>query len=265
MVQRLKELFVNHSRSGRSSTVLRALDCGLQDQADCDFEQLAINHAPLTGLVLDRPLQSAPSDPWVCPKRNRREMDQAPQRKKAERTTHLEAPQNHCDGECNELACIREAEVLRTALSCKKERVVSSEKFLASTQAVFAGFEDSGEVLTNTQKTRLLFQKIQSPSLAQVKSVLKAQLGLDVGAMTITRDFVPNSLAAEAASSPDCIANCQASGLESQGGKGSAAKSGVKGTRRCDLHRMLQQRGHEGFERQQVRHLQGRKLLGNCF
>jgi hypothetical protein len=190
-------------------------------------------------------------------------MDQA-QRKKAERTTHLEALQNHCDGECNELACIREAEVLRTALR-KKERVASSEKFLASTQAAFAGFEDTGEVLTNVQKTRLLFQRIQSPSLAQVKSVLKAQLGLDVGAMTITRDFVPNSLAAEAASSPDCIANCQASGLESQGGKGSAAKSGVKGTRRCDLHQMLQQQGQEDFERQQVRHLQGRKLLGNCF
>jgi hypothetical protein len=76
----------------------------------------------------------------------------------------------------------------------------------------------------------LLFQKVQSPNLAQFKSALKVQSDLDVGGMTVTYDFIANSLAAEATSSIVFdIPNRNASGLDSQGGKGSAPESGVKG------------------------------------
>jgi hypothetical protein len=93
---------------------------------------------------------------------------------------------------------------------------------------MFTGFDDNDEVLNNAQKIRLLFQKVQSPNLAQVKSALKVQSDLDVGGMTVTYDFIANSLAAEATSSID-IPNRNASGLDSQGGKGSVPESGVKG------------------------------------
>jgi hypothetical protein len=93
---------------------------------------------------------------------------------------------------------------------------------------MFTGFDDNDEVLNNAQKIRLLFQKVQSPNLAQVKSALKVQSDLDVGGLTVTYDFIANSLAAEATSSID-IPNRNASGLDSQGGKGSAPESGVKG------------------------------------
>jgi hypothetical protein len=74
----------------------------------------------------------------------------------------------------------------------------------------------------------LLFQKVQSPNLAQVKSALKVQSDLDVGGMSVAYDFIANSLAAEATSSID-VPNRNASGLDSQGGKGSAPESEVKG------------------------------------
>ena len=56
--------------------------------------------------------------------------------------------------------CIKEAEVLRNTLSYKNERTMSFGKFLTNMQAMFTGFEDNNEVLTNSQKVRLLFQKV---------------------------------------------------------------------------------------------------------
>ena len=119
-------------------------------------------------------------------------------------------------------------EVLRNTLSYKNKRTMSFEKFLTNMQAMFTGFEDNNEVLTNAQKVRLLFQKVQCSNLTQVKSALQVQSNLDVGGDTVTYDFIANSLAAEAAALPDYVPNRQASGVES---KGSAPVSGIK-TRR---------------------------------
>jgi hypothetical protein len=79
---------------------------------------------------------------------------------------------------------------------------MSFEKFLTNMQAMFTGFEDNDELLTDAQKIRLLFQKVQSPSLTQVKNALQVSYDLDK-AGEVTYDFLANSMAAEAASLPD--------------------------------------------------------------
>jgi hypothetical protein len=203
-------------------------DYELEDEDDFDFEQLSINCAPLDGLVFQTDarkvhqlihgfVQGETAETWI----------KATKKKQNGRLDYL-ALQAHYGGEGNKSIRIKEAEVLRNNLTYKSERTMSFEKFLTSMQSMFTGFDDNDEVLNNAQKIRLLFQKVQSPNLAQVKSALKVQSDLDVGGMTVTYDFIANSLAAEATSSID-IPNRNASGLDSQGGKGSAPESGVKG------------------------------------
>ena len=72
----------------------------------------------------------------------------------------------HYGGEGNKQVRIKEAENLRKTLIYKNERVMSFEKFLTNMQSMFTGFDDSGETLTNGQKIRLLFGKVQ-PSRGQ--------------------------------------------------------------------------------------------------
>jgi hypothetical protein len=204
-------------------------DYEIENQPDFDFEQLTINCAPLTGIVFKTDarkvhqlihgfVQGETSETWIKPKE-----------KKQNGRLDFQALQAHYGGEGNKSVRIKEAEVLRTTLAYKNERAMSFEKFLTSMQAMFTGFEDNDEVLTNAQKIRLLFQKVQSPSLTQVKSALKVQSDLDVGGSTVTYDFIANSLAVEAASLSDYVPNRQASGVDSKGAKDSAPASGVKG------------------------------------
>jgi hypothetical protein len=107
------------------------------------------------------------------------------------------------------------------------------QKFLTNMQAMFTGFKDNDEILTDTQKIRLLFQKIQSPSLTQVKNALQVLYGLDK-AGEVTYDFLANSMAAEAANLPDHASNRQASGVDRHPAPGSAPASGI-------LHQILQE------------------------
>jgi hypothetical protein len=206
-----------------------APDYTLESQPDFDYEQLSIDCAALNGLVFKTDarkvhqlihgfVQGETAETWIKPKEKRQNG-----------RLDFQALQAHYGGEGNKSVRIKEAEVLRTSLNYKNERAMSFEKFLTSMQAMFTGFEDNDEILTNAQKIRLLFQKVQSPNLTQVKSALKVQSDLDVGGLTVTYDFIANSLAAEAASLPDYVPNRQASGLDSHGGKGSSPESGVKG------------------------------------
>jgi hypothetical protein len=202
-------------------------DYTLEDEQDFDFEQLAILCAPLTGLVFKTDsrkvhqlihgfCQAETSETWIKPveKRQNGRLD-------------YQALQAHYGGEGNKSVRILEAEKLRNNLTYKSERVMSFEKFLTSMQAMFTGFEDNEEILTNAQKRRLLFQKVQSPSLTQTKAALLVQEGLDTAGTQVTYDFIANSLSAEAAKLPDYVPNRQASGVETHG-KGSAPESGVK-------------------------------------
>ena len=40
------------------------------------------------------------------------------------------------------------------------EKAMSSEKLLKNTQTIFTGFSENGEILNDSQKIRLLFQKV---------------------------------------------------------------------------------------------------------
>jgi hypothetical protein len=107
---------------------------------------------------------------------------------------------------------------------------MSFQEFLTNMQAMFTGFEDNNELLTDPQKIWLLFQKVQSPSLTQVKNALQVSYDLDK-AGEVTDDFLANSMAAEAASLLDHAPNHQASGMDRHPASGSAPTSGIKGAK----------------------------------
>jgi hypothetical protein len=207
-----------------------APDYTLEAEVDYDFEQLSVDSAPLNGLVFKTDarkvhqlihgfVQGETAETWIKPKEKRQSG-----------RLDYQALQAHYGGEGNKSVRIKQAEVLRTTLYYKSERAMSFEKFLTNMQAMFTGFEDNDEILTDAQKIRLLFQKVQSPALTQVKNALKVSYDLDTGGQDVTFDFIANSMSAEASSLPEHVPNRQASGVgSSQGSQGSAPESGVKG------------------------------------
>jgi hypothetical protein len=162
-------------------------------------------------------VQGETAETWIKPKEKRQNG-----------RLDFKALQAHYGGEGNISVRIKEAEVLRNSLHYKNERAMSFKTFLTNMQAMFTGFEDNNERLTDAQKIRLLFQKVQSPSLTQEKNALQVSYNLDK-AGEVTYDFLANSIAAEAASLPDHAPNRQASGVDRHLTPGSAPTSGIKG------------------------------------
>jgi hypothetical protein len=122
-----------------------------------------------------------------------------PKEKRQNGRLNFKAVQTHYGGKGNKAVRIKEAEVLRNSLHYKNERAMSFETFLTNMQAMFTGFVDNGELLTVAQKIRLLFQKVHSPSLTQVKNALQVSYNLDKAGEVIY-DFLANSMVAETAS-----------------------------------------------------------------
>jgi hypothetical protein len=201
----------------------------LEDEPDYDFEQLSIDCAPMDGLIYKTDsrkvhqlihgfVQGEVAETWIKPKE-----------KKQDGRLDYKALEAHYGGEGNKAVRIQEAEVLRTTLHYKSERTMSFDKFLTNMQSMFTGFADNEEILTEAQKIRLLFAKVQSPNLALVKSNLQIAYDLDQTG-EVTFDFIANSLAVEASKSPDSAASRNASGVDTRGsGADSAPVSGVKG------------------------------------
>jgi hypothetical protein len=152
-----------------------------------------------------------------------------PKEKKQDVRLDYKALEAHYGGEGNKAVRIQESQVLRTTLHCKSERTMPFDKFLTNMQSMFTGFADNEEILTEAQKIRLLFAKVQSPNLALVKSNLQIAYDLDQTG-EVTFDFIANSLVVEASKSPDSSASRNTSGVDTQGsGTNSAPESGVKG------------------------------------
>jgi hypothetical protein len=135
-----------------------------EDKEDFDFEQLSIKCAPLVGVfyktdarkvhqLIHGFMQGETAETWIKPKEKRQNG-----------RLEFRALQAHYGGEGNKSVRIKEAEVLRNLLHYKNERAMSFEKFPTNMQAMFTVFEDNDELLTDAQKIRLLFQKVQSPS-----------------------------------------------------------------------------------------------------
>jgi hypothetical protein len=202
-------------------------DYSNEDDDDYDFEQLSISCAPTAGLIFKTDarkvhqlihgfVQGEIAETWV-----------KPNKKKQNGRLDFKALQAHYGGEGNKSVRIKEAEVLRRTLHYKNERAMSFEKFLTNMQTMFTGFADNEEILTDAQKIRLLFEKVQSTSLQQVKSSLQVSYDLDQTG-DVTFDFIANSMAAEAASLTDYSQARQASEMDTSGRSGSAPASGIK-------------------------------------
>ena len=105
--------------------------------------------------------------------------------------------QDHYGGKGNKDSQIKEVEILSNTLHYNSERVMSFEKFLNNMQSMFTVFEDNNKLLTKAQNIWLLFQKVQIPSLTQVKNKLQVLYNLYQDE-AFKFDFVTKSMAAEA-------------------------------------------------------------------
>ena len=120
---------------------------------------------------------------------------------------------------------IKEVETFRTSLIYKNERAISFEKLFTNMQTMSTGFSDNVKILNGLKKILLLFQKVQTPILNQIKASLQVYYDLDQ-ANIVTYKFIANSLVAEAASLGDHTPQ-GVRDLNTYGDK--ASESGVKG------------------------------------
>ena len=93
---------------------------------------------------------------------------------------------------------IKESEALQKSLIYKIDRAISFEQFLTNTQKTFTGLYENVEILNESQKIRLILQKVQNPILNQIKASLQVSYGMDQS-NTVNYDFISNSLSVEAA------------------------------------------------------------------
>jgi hypothetical protein len=108
----------------------------------------------------------------------------------------------HFGGEGNKSILIKEAENLRKNLFYKNERGMKLETFLTSMELMFESFAKHEEVLTEAQKIRLLFDKIQHPLLEGMKNSLQIAYNLSTDD-SVSYTFIVNSFSAEVAGLPD--------------------------------------------------------------
>ena len=84
----------------------------------------------------------------------------------------------------------------------KNKRAISFEKLFTNMLTIFTGLSENGEILNNSQKICLLFQKVQNPILTEIKASLQVSYDMDQE-NTVTYDFIFNSLTVEATSLGD--------------------------------------------------------------
>ena len=108
----------------------------------------------------------------------------------------------HYGGGVNKSVRVKEAEALRKKFIYKNERSVPLEKFITNMQTMFTRFSENVEILNDSQKIRLLFQKVQNPILNQIKALLQVSYDM-YQSKIVTYDFSSNSLSTEAASTWD--------------------------------------------------------------
>jgi hypothetical protein len=196
-------------------------------EEDGDFDGLTVLCAPLSGPAFDADsnkvyqlllgyVQGGTADNWV--------------RKGAKtrngRVAYL-ALKAHYSGEAHKTLSIKSAESLRNTLQYKNERTMSFEVFQTNMELMRVGFSDHGETLTEPQVIRLLFAKVQHPSLETVKSSLQISYDLQTD-NGVDYDFIVNSFAAAVAGLPEHVpAQRNASGVDSS--KGEAPSNGIRG------------------------------------
>jgi hypothetical protein len=113
-----------------------APDHELEDEVDCDFEQLTVDCAPLTGAIFSADAKTAhqlihgfvqgeTAEVWTRTTANRKNG-----------RLDFQALQVHHEGEGDKQIRLEEAEQLRKSLMCKNERALSFDKFLKHAENV---------------------------------------------------------------------------------------------------------------------------------
>ena len=77
---------------------------------------------------------------------------------------------------------------------------MSFKKFLTNMHTIFKIFSDNGEIIKDSQKICLVFQKVQNPILTQIKASPQVSYDLDQS-NTVTYDCIYNILEEESATS----------------------------------------------------------------
>ena len=91
----------------------------------------------------------------------------------------MEALCNHYGGEGNASRRIATAEKLRESLQYKNERSLPFSTFLDRIQKIFNIFKEEGEQLTENEKVRELFKRVQHTQLQDTVKVLRVGHNLD--------------------------------------------------------------------------------------
>ena len=176
-----------------------ATDYTIESQPDYNFDQFSINSVPLTGLtykidagkvrqLIQGFVQGETKETWINPKERNKDG-----------ILDYSSLLAHYRGKGNKAVRIKEADALSTLLIYKNCRAVSFKKSLTNMQKMFAGLSENGEILNDSQKIRLIFQKVKNPILTQIKASLQVSYDLDQS-NTVTYAFISNSLVSEAAS-----------------------------------------------------------------
>jgi hypothetical protein len=137
------------------------------------------------------------------------------------------ALQAHYSGAASKALNIQQSEAYRENLEYKSERVLPFEKFLTTMEDMSIGFSENGEGLTEIQLIRLLFKKVQHPSLENTKSSLQVMYDLNAD-NNVDYEFITNSFSAAVALLPEYVQTKRnASGVDSS--KGHSPSNGIRG------------------------------------
>lgn len=186
------------------------------EEESITFEALSVKCAPLKGVAFQRDATSVhsmlmglihaePAETWVKPV----------EKKKDGRVDYF-ALKAHYGGASNKSILINEAEALRKNLFYRNERTMSFDTFATKMAEMFTGFANNGEAFQETQKIRLLFEKVMCPQLESMKQSLKNLYNLDQNGM-LDFTFIVNALATEVSGQADVTMNRRASGVTSGG------------------------------------------------
>ena len=115
----------------------------------------------------------------------------------------MKALRNHFSGEGNATRTIAEAERLRETLHYKSERAMAFETFLTQMQKMFNIYEKENEPMTEDQKVRLLYSKVQCKDLQLAVNALEA---LKTTGTNITYTTAANHLSTAVSKLPEYIA-----------------------------------------------------------
>ena len=76
---------------------------------------------------------------------------------------------------------------------------MSFEKFLTNMQTMFTGLSENGEILNDSQKIFLIFQKFQKLILTQIKASFQIFYDMEQS-KKVTYHFIANNMAVETSS-----------------------------------------------------------------